>query len=164
MSRDPNVPDVFRCLHGRGPAQANRCAGYDGRRTGRTPVASPRLPRRVLVVNGPFREQSDPSYRGMSIFACDAAEAARLSEGDPSVAAVRLRSASAGRCPMTDRPPQRRTPSTCGLRRLAGRPVNGSVGPAVQDEFVAGRGLVVNPINSGHPHCHGGESLRADDT
>ncbi len=118
----------------------------------------------VHVVNGPFREQSDPSYRGMSIFACDAAEAARLSEGDPSVAAVRLRSASAGRCPMTDRPPQRRTPSTCGLRRLAGRPVNGSVGPAVQDEFVAGRGLVVNPINSGHPHCHGGESLRADDT
>ena len=44
----------------------------------------------VLVVNGPFVEQNDPSYRGMSIFACDAAEAARLSDGDPSVAAGRL--------------------------------------------------------------------------
>jgi uncharacterized protein len=44
----------------------------------------------VVVVNGPFDEQSDPSYRGMSIFACDPAEAARLSDGDPSVVAGRL--------------------------------------------------------------------------
>jgi uncharacterized protein YciI len=44
----------------------------------------------AVVVNGPFDEQSDPSYRGMSIFACDAAEAARLSGGDPSVVAGRL--------------------------------------------------------------------------
>jgi uncharacterized protein YciI len=44
----------------------------------------------VLVVNGPFDEQSDASYRGMSIFACDPAAAARLSDGDPSVAAGRL--------------------------------------------------------------------------
>jgi len=44
----------------------------------------------VLVVNGPFDEQSDPAYRGMSIFACDAGEAARLSDGDPSVVAGRL--------------------------------------------------------------------------
>ncbi len=44
----------------------------------------------VVVVRGPFDEQSDLSYRGMSIFACDAAEAARLSEGDPSVMAGRL--------------------------------------------------------------------------
>lgn len=43
-----------------------------------------------VVVNGPFDEQSDPSYRGMSIFACDPAEAARLSDGDPSVVAGRL--------------------------------------------------------------------------
>ena len=46
--------------------------------------------RGVVVVNGPFDEQSDPSYRGMSIFACDRAEAARLSDGDPSVVAGRL--------------------------------------------------------------------------
>jgi hypothetical protein len=43
-----------------------------------------------MVVNGPFDEQTDPSYRGMSIFACDPVEAARLSEGDPSVRAGRL--------------------------------------------------------------------------
>jgi uncharacterized protein YciI len=44
----------------------------------------------VLVVNGPFLGQSDPTYRGMSIFACDAAEAARLTDRDPSVVAGRL--------------------------------------------------------------------------
>src|SRR4051794_8465320 len=43
-----------------------------------------------LAVNGPCAAQSDESYRGMSIFACDPAEAARLSEGDPSVVAGRL--------------------------------------------------------------------------
>ena len=46
--------------------------------------------RGVIVANGPFREQSDPSLRGMSIFACDPAEAARLSDGDPAVIAGRL--------------------------------------------------------------------------
>ena len=44
----------------------------------------------VIAANGPFDEQSDPSYRGMSIFTCDPAEAARLSDGDPSVVAGRL--------------------------------------------------------------------------
>src|SRR3954451_5346140 len=44
----------------------------------------------LLVANGPFDAQSDPSYRGMSIFACDSAEAARRSDGDPSVIAGRL--------------------------------------------------------------------------
>ena len=43
-----------------------------------------------IVVNGPFDEQSDESLRGMSIFACDLDEAARLSDGDPSVIAGRL--------------------------------------------------------------------------
>jgi uncharacterized protein YciI len=46
--------------------------------------------RGVIAANGPFDEQSDPSYRGMSIFACDPAEAARLSDGDPAVVAGRL--------------------------------------------------------------------------
>ena len=41
-------------------------------------------------MNGPCGSQSDESYRGMSIFACDPAEAARLSDGDPSVVAGRL--------------------------------------------------------------------------
>ena len=44
----------------------------------------------LLAVNGLCAKQSDPAYRGMSIFACDPAEAARLSDGDPSVAAGRL--------------------------------------------------------------------------
>ena len=46
----------------------------------------------LIVVNGPFDEQSDPSYRGMSVFACDPTEAARLSALDPSVVAGRLAS------------------------------------------------------------------------
>ena len=44
----------------------------------------------VLVVNGPLGEQSDESLRGLSIFACSLEEAARLSDGDPSVQAGRL--------------------------------------------------------------------------
>ena len=66
----------------------------------------------MVVVNGPFDEQSDPSYRGMSIFACDPAEAARLSDGDPSVVAGRLAydvmewwvGAGSLAFPLTDRP------------------------------------------------------------
>ena len=44
----------------------------------------------LLVANGPFGEQSEPSYRGMSIFACSPEEASRLSDGAPSVVAWRL--------------------------------------------------------------------------
>lgn len=43
-----------------------------------------------VVANGPFDEQSDEPYRGMSVFACDPVEAARLSAADPSVVAGRL--------------------------------------------------------------------------
>ncbi len=72
----------------------------------------------VLVANGPFREQSDPSYRGMSVFACDPAEAARLSAGDPSVLAGRLTydvlewwtGAGSLAFPLTDRPVGTRRP------------------------------------------------------
>jgi uncharacterized protein YciI len=44
----------------------------------------------VLVVRGPLSEQSDPAMRGLSIFACEADEARRLTDGDPSVQAGRL--------------------------------------------------------------------------
>jgi uncharacterized protein YciI len=44
----------------------------------------------VLVANGPLGEQSDLALRGLSIFACDLAEARRLSDADPSVQAGRL--------------------------------------------------------------------------
>lgn len=57
-------------------------------------------------------EQNDTSYRGMSIFACEADEAARLSDGDPSIVAGRLTydvmewwvRASSLAFPLTDRP------------------------------------------------------------
>jgi hypothetical protein len=95
MARDPNIPDafdVYTFVVLRRPdgvpdmsddeldeLQARHLAyRADLRRHG------------VLAVNGPCAAQSDPSYRGMSIFACDPAEAARLSDGDPSVAAGRL--------------------------------------------------------------------------
>lgn len=42
------------------------------------------------VANGPFDEQSDESYRGMSVFATTREEAAALSAADPSVVAGRL--------------------------------------------------------------------------
>ena len=44
----------------------------------------------MRVANGPVLEQGDDAYRGMSIFDCDATEAARLSQQDPSVLAGRL--------------------------------------------------------------------------
>jgi uncharacterized protein YciI len=44
----------------------------------------------VLVANGPFDAQSDISMRGLSIFACDLKEAARLNDADPMVQARRL--------------------------------------------------------------------------
>lgn len=44
----------------------------------------------LIVVNGPFDEQSDTTMRGLSIFACGLDEATRLSDGDPSVQAGRL--------------------------------------------------------------------------
>ena len=44
----------------------------------------------VLVANGPLGEQSDRSFRGLSVFACSLDEARRLSDLDPSVQAGRL--------------------------------------------------------------------------
>lgn len=43
-----------------------------------------------LATNGPFDRQTDETYRGMSIFTCDLAEACRLTDADPSVVAGRL--------------------------------------------------------------------------
>lgn len=44
----------------------------------------------LIVANGPFDAEGDPTYRGMAIFGCDPAEASRLSAADPSVVAGRL--------------------------------------------------------------------------
>ena len=95
MPRDPNIPDEFD-VHTvvvlRRPADAPEMPDdeLDALQARHLAYRAELRDRGVLVVNGPFDEQSDPSYRGMSIFACDPAEAARLSDGDPSVVAGRL--------------------------------------------------------------------------
>ena len=95
MPSDPHVPpefDVYTVVVLRRPSAAPDMSDDDldalqARHLAyRAGLASEGL----IATNGPFDQQSDPSYRGMSIFRCDPAEAARLSDGDPSVAAGRL--------------------------------------------------------------------------
>ncbi len=95
MARDPNIPavfDVYTVVVLRRPDDAPQLPDeeLDALQARHLAYRAELARRGVLVANGPFGEQSDPSYRGMSIFACDAPEAARLSDGDPSVAAGRL--------------------------------------------------------------------------
>lgn len=95
MARDPNIPDafdVYTVVVLRRPADVPAMSEQDlDALQARHLAYRAELGRQgVLVANGPFDEQSDPSYRGMSVFACGAAEAARLSDGDPSVVAGRL--------------------------------------------------------------------------
>ena len=95
MPRDPNVPDafdVYTVVVLRRPVDAPELppAELDVLQAHHLAYRADLARRGLLVANGPFDGQSDPSYRGMSIFACDAAEAARLSDGDPSVVAGRL--------------------------------------------------------------------------
>jgi uncharacterized protein len=117
MPRDTDVPDafdVYSVVVLRRPADAPEMSDEDlDALQARHLAYRAELRRQGLVVaNGPFEEQSDPSYRGMSIFACDAATAARLSAGDPSVVAGRLAydvmewwvSAGSLAFPLTDRP------------------------------------------------------------
>jgi uncharacterized protein YciI len=91
----PNIPDVFdvyTVVVLRRPADAPEMSDdeLDALQSRHLAYRAELWRQGVVVVNGPFDEQSDPSYRGMSIFACDAAEASRLSDGDPSVVAGRL--------------------------------------------------------------------------
>ena len=95
MPRDPNIPDafdVYTLVVLRRPAEAPEMSDdeLDALQARHLAYRAELARTGVLVANGPFDEQSDPTYRGMSIFACDPAEAARLSDGDPSVAAGRL--------------------------------------------------------------------------
>jgi uncharacterized protein YciI len=117
MARDPNIPDafdVYTVVVLRRPADAPDLPDeeLEALQAGHLAYRAELGRSGMVVVNGPFDEQSDPSYRGMSIYACDAAEAARLSDGDPSVMAGRLtydamewwvRAGSLG-FPLTDRP------------------------------------------------------------
>jgi hypothetical protein len=95
MPRDPNIPDafdVYTVVVLRRPADPPEMSDeeLDELQARHLAYRADLRRRGLVVVNGPFDEQSDPSYRGMSIFSCDSAEAARLSDGDPSVMAGRL--------------------------------------------------------------------------
>ena len=95
MPRDPHIPDdfdVYTLVVLRRPAGAPEMSEQelDELQSRHLAYRAGLVEQGVLVANGPFDEQSDPSYRGMSIFACHPAEAARLSDGDPSVVAGRL--------------------------------------------------------------------------
>jgi uncharacterized protein YciI len=95
MARDPNVPDafdVYTLVLLRRPADAPQMSDeeLDALQARHLAYRADLRRQGVLVANGPLSEQSDVSMRGLSIFACDLAEAARLSDGDPSVQAGRL--------------------------------------------------------------------------
>ncbi|WP_173923075.1 YciI family protein [Agromyces sp. Marseille-P2726] len=95
MPRNPDIPeafDVYTVVVLRRPADAPEMPDdeLDALQARHLAYRAELGRRGVLVVNGPFGEQSDASYRGMSIFACDPAEAAKVSDADPSVAAGRL--------------------------------------------------------------------------
>ena len=73
MPRDPNVPaafDVYTLVLLRRPADAPEMseAELDGLQAQHLAYRAGLRRQGVLVVNGPFREQSDITLRGMSIF------------------------------------------------------------------------------------------------
>ena len=95
MARDPNIPDafdVYTLVLLRRPADAPAMSDeeLDALQVRHLAYRAELRRQGVLVANGPLTEQSDVSMRGLSIFACDLAEAARLSDADPSVQAGRL--------------------------------------------------------------------------
>ena len=95
MPRDPNVPDafdVYTLVLLRRPPNAPEMPDAQLETLQARHLAYRAELRRqgVLVVNGPLGEQSDISLRGLSIFAYDRQEAARLSAADPSTQAGRL--------------------------------------------------------------------------
>lgn len=95
MARDPNIPDafdVYTLVVLRRPADAPDLPEdeLDALQSQHLAYRAELRRQGLIVVNGPFDEQSDESFRGMSIFACSPDEAARLSDGDPSVVAGRL--------------------------------------------------------------------------
>lgn len=95
MASSPHVPDEFDVVTVvvlRRPADAPDLpdAELDRLQAEHLAYRADLRDRGLIVVNGPFGDQSDPAFRGMSVFACDPAEAARLTQGDPSVVAGRL--------------------------------------------------------------------------
>jgi hypothetical protein len=78
MPRDPNIPDafdVYTLVVLRRPVDAPEMPDdeLDALQSSHLAYRAELARQGLLVVNGPFDEQSNPSYRGMSIFACDPA-------------------------------------------------------------------------------------------
>ena len=95
MPRDPNVPDefdVYTLVLLRRPADAPALpeAELDVLQARHLAHRAELRRQGIIVANGPFDAQSDVALRGMSIFACDLAEAARHSDDDPLVQVGRL--------------------------------------------------------------------------
>jgi uncharacterized protein YciI len=95
VPRDPDIPDAFNVytlVLLRRPASAPDMPDdeLDALQARHLAYRAELRRQGVLVANGPLGEQSDTAMRGLSIFACSLAEAARLSDGDPSVQAGRL--------------------------------------------------------------------------
>jgi uncharacterized protein YciI len=95
MPSDPNIPDafdVYTMVLLRRPADAPEMSdeALDALQARHLAYRAELRRQGVLVANGPLGEQTDDSMRGLSIYACGLAEAARLSDGDPSVQAGRL--------------------------------------------------------------------------
>jgi hypothetical protein len=95
MPRDPNIPDafdVYTLVLLRRPPDAPQMPDEELDRLQAEHLAyRAELNRRgLLVANGPFGEQTDVSLRGLSIFTCGPAEAARLNDDDPLVKVNRL--------------------------------------------------------------------------
>ena len=95
MARDPNIPDafdVYTLVLLRRPADAPQVSEeeLDALQAHHLAYRAELRRQGLLVANGPLGEQTDVGMRGLSIFNCDLAEAARLSDGDPSVRAGRL--------------------------------------------------------------------------
>ena len=95
MPRDPNVPeafDVFTMVILRRPPDAPEMSDeeLDALQARHLAYRADLRRQGVIVVNGPFGEQSDITLRGMSVFACGLDEARRLTDADPSVQAGRL--------------------------------------------------------------------------
>ena len=117
MPRDPNIPeafDVYTVVVLRRPPDAPEMSDeeLDLLQARHLAYRAELRQQGLVVVNGPFDEQTDESYRGMSIFACDPVEAARRSDVDPLVVAGRLAydvmewwvGAGSLDFPLTDRP------------------------------------------------------------
>jgi uncharacterized protein YciI len=95
MRDDPNVPDefdVYTLVLLRRPPDAPQMTDeeLDELQAQHLAYRAELKRRGVLVANGPFGEQTDISLRGLSIFTCDPAEAARLNDDDPLVKVNRL--------------------------------------------------------------------------